>query len=670
MQETHTKQWTCTAAGHEVSIFETEEDFEHHMRSDHAGGFKEAQLPWYKKRSQGPSASTFTACPLCGYEPTEDKLVTLAVAKESDRNQKYKRGKAISEDIAKHLASHLQALSMKALPWQETEEEEAPSEKSASKHANEGHENDDDNRSSLFLLGDHIPDTPLQFDDVPEDIQPIELETEAYETTDNDHIPKSYEEEWGFLRRREYYGHDRDPILQKLLRKLYLDSSSMEDPHTGPVLPVYMMPPTPLNKNFFGREWALNAISAELCPRTITRPADGKAVTYPLTFAICAPGGMGKTQVAIQFALTHHKDFDAIFWVNADSVNEMAQGFQRIALLLGLVPEGSADANDLLYTREAVKRWLVNPRARDSDGDRRSKKRVSWLLIYDGVQDPDILNDYWPYDGPGSVLITSRNPFSWTKSLPLKPFNSDEAIAFLLKLTGREISDVERKSVGNVSARLGGLPLALTQMASIMVTKQLSFSQFLDSYNERESQRELLQFQTDLKGGSSYAHTVASVWAFENLSHGKKLLNVLSMIDPDCIPERLLTTAMNAIELPGYPTTIEEYQIARGELLACSLVTGNKEEHKLFIHRLIQDVARARMGHAEFRQTFVACVKLITSIWPFESFAWRHGIARWPSCEELFPHITRLKDLFPAVLPSSGSSNNYHFARLLTDAGW
>jgi hypothetical protein len=111
------------------------------------------------------------------------------------------------------------------------------------------------------------------------------------------------------------------------------------------------------------------------------------------------------------------------------------------------------------------------------------------------------------------------------------------------------------------------------------------------------------------------------------------------MIDPDCIPERLLTTAMNAIDLPGYPTTIEEYQIARGELLACSLVTGNKEEHKLFIHRLIQDVARARMGHAEFRQTFVACVKLITSIWPFESFAWRHGIARWPSCEELFPHI-------------------------------
>ncbi|PMD20214.1 hypothetical protein NA56DRAFT_574238, partial [Hyaloscypha hepaticicola] len=69
MQETHTKQWTCTAAGHKPCVFETEQDFEHHMRVDHAASFKESQLPWYKKRSQGPAASTFSACPLCGYEP-------------------------------------------------------------------------------------------------------------------------------------------------------------------------------------------------------------------------------------------------------------------------------------------------------------------------------------------------------------------------------------------------------------------------------------------------------------------------------------------------------------------------------------------------------------------------------------------------------------------------
>jgi hypothetical protein len=671
MQETHTKQWTCTAAGHKLCVFETEQGFEDHMRVDHAAGFKESQLPWYKKRSQGPAASTFSACPLCGYEPTKEKINTLTNAKGSDNKQEYERSKIISEDIVKHLAGHLQEISMRALPWQENVEEEL-SEKGASKHADEGHESGDD-RSSLL---DIDTDASLQFDDEPQAVQETGWEYDDPAAAGRGFILmpyatyESYKEEWGFIRQSEYYGHDRDPILQKLLRRLYLDSSSAAEQRTDPILPVYMMPPTPLNKNFFGREYALNAIKAELIPEVNAKPADGKAVTYPLTFAICAPGGMGKTQVAIQFAVTHQKYFDAILWVNADSVNEMAQGFQRIARLLDLIPEGSADANDLIYTREIVKRWLVNPRARD--GDRKSRKRISWLLIYDGVQDPDILNDYWPYDGPGSILITSRNPFSWTKSLPLKQFTSDEAIAFLLKLTNRKLSDVDQESVTNVSSRLGGLPLALTQMASIIVTKQLSFRQFLDSYNERESQRELLQFQThqtDLKS-LSHEHTVASVWAFENLKYGRKLLNVISMLDPDSIPERLLTSAFGEIDLPGYPTTIEEYDNAKGELFACSLVTGNRQESKLFIHRLVQDVARAEMGHSEFRQTLVACVKLVASIWPFENFTWRHGIARWPVCEEVFPHIARLKDNFPAVRPSSETSDDYHFARLLTDAGW
>jgi hypothetical protein len=665
MQETHTKQWTCTAAGHRLCIFETEQGFEDHMRFDHAAGFKESQMPWYKKRSQGPAASTFTACPLCGYETAEERINTLINAKGSDSKQNYERRKVISEDIAKHVALHLQAISMKALPWQENVEEE-PSEKAGSKHADEGHESDDD-RSSLLLVDSN---EFLQFEDDPQVIQGSGWELEDGGLTDSDvnkKLYETYEEEWGFIRRPDYYGHDRDPILQKLLRKLYLDSSSAADNRTEPVLPVYMMPPTPVNKNFFARSYALNVIKAELIPEAPAKPADGKAVTYPLSFAICAPGGMGKTQVAAQFAVTHQKDFDVILWVNADSGNEMAQGFQKIARLLDLIPEHSADANDLIYTREIVKRWLVNPRGRDSD--RKSRKAVSWLLIYDGVQDPDMLNDYWPYDGPGSVLITSRNPFSWTKSLPLKPFTSDEAINFLLKLTNRKLSDVDKESLTNVSSRLGGLPLALTQMASIIVTKQLSFRQFLDSYNEREGQRELLQFQAGVKS-PSHEHTVASVWAFENLKHGRKLLNVLSMLDPDNIPERLLKSTISDIDLPGYPTTIEEYEHAKGELLACSLVTGNRQEGKLFIHRLVQDVARAEMGHSELRQTLVACVKLVASIWPFENFTWRHGIARWPVCEELFPHIARLKEIFPAVLPSPETSNDYLFARLLTDAGW
>ena len=53
-----------------------------------------------------------------------------------------------------------------------------------------------------------------------------------------------------------------------------------------------------------------------------------------------------------------------------------------------------------------------------------------------------------------------------------------------------------------------------------------------------------------------------------------------------------------------------------------------------------------------------------------ERFEWRHGNARWNTCDELFPHVQRLKDLFPEIVPSTDSFEDYEFARLLIDAGW
>jgi hypothetical protein len=210
-------------------------------------------------------------------------------------------------------------------------------------------------------------------------------------------------------------------------------------------------------------------------------------------------------------------------------------------------------------------------------------------------------------------------------------------------------------------------------MAGIILHKKLSFDEFLDSYNESRSQQELLQLSAGelITNSPGYEHTVASVWAFESLSHGQGLLNAISMLDPDGIPESLLTSKHGTIDLRSFPQSLEDYKVARNELLACSLVTGNKKDRKLFIHRLVQDVARARMTEAEFRANFMACVKLICSVWPFEVFAWRHGVARWTSCEDLFPHVSRLKDLFPQVIQSdSFSDDDYRFAQLLTDAGW
>jgi hypothetical protein len=666
MQKEHTIQWSCTAPGHSPCVMSTEKGFENHMRSAHSGAFTESQLPWLEKRSRGPASTIFTFCLLCEHVPSEGDLHKESVLRGLNLERDYDRRRLLSECLAKHIATHLDLVSLISLPWQDNVAEGALTENSASGQAEQGTRNSDSEESEL------------SFDDNDNNLAKLQAsrawsdEIKGYGLTAYPDPNPTFEQEWSFIELPRYFGHDRDPKLQTFLRKLYLDSSPAAYNCNGPLLPAYLMPLDP-PRNFFGRDFALNAIETALCPWRAGGGLDTEPLAFPRTFAIYGLGGMGKTQVAAQFVATHRNEFDAIFWVHADHISKLSQDFKTIATTLGLISEDSVDANDLVFMREIVKRWLVRPLKDLADDYRDDPEKATWLLVFDGVEDPDILNEFWPYDGPGSVLITSRSPFSWTSSLPLRPFTSDEATGFLLKLTGIEASAEARKAVIEVSQRLGGLPLALTQMAGIILHKQLSFDGFLDSYNERRSQQELLQLSAGelITKPAGYEHTVASVWAFENLSHGQGLLNVVSMLDPDGIPESLLTSQPSTIDLQFFPQSLEDYKLARNELLECSLVTGNKPDRKLFIHRLVQDVARARMTQADFRATFMTCVKLISSIWPFEAFTWRHGVARWTSCEDLFPHVSRLKDLFPQVAPHDAfSDDDYRFAKLLTDAGW
>jgi hypothetical protein len=666
MQKVHTIQWSCTAPGHSPCVMSTGKGFEDHMRSVHSGTFTESQLPWLEKRSRGQASTIFTFCLLCEHVPSEGDLQKESVLRGLNLERDYDRRRLLSECLAKHIATHLDSVSLISLPWQDNDAEGALTEKSASGEAEQGTRKSDNEESEL------------SFDDNDDNFARLHAsrawsdEIKEYGYTVHPDPNPTFEKEWSFIELPRYFGHDRDPKLQTFLRKLYLDSSPAAYNCNGPFLPAHLMPLDP-SRNFFGRDFALKAIEMALCPWRTGGGPDAEPLAFPRTFAIYASGGMGKTQVAAQFVATHRKEFDAIFWVHADHISKLSQDFKTIAITLGLISEDSVDANDLVFMREIVKRWLVTPLKDLADVSKDEPEKATWLLVFDGVEDPDILNEFWPYDGPGSVLITSRSPFSWTSSIPLRPFTSDEATGFLLKITGREASEEARRAVITVSQRLGGLPLALTQMAGIILHKQLSFVEFLDSYNERRSQQELLQLSAGklITDSPGYEHTVASVWAFENLSHGQGLLNVVSMLDPDGILESLLTTKPGTIDLHSFPQSLEDYILARNELLACSLVTGQKRDRKLFIHRLVQDVARARMTQTEFRANFMTCVKLISSLWPFEGFAWRHGVARWTSCEDLFPHVSRLKDLFPQVARLDAfSENDYRFAKLLTDAGW
>ena len=188
------------------------------------------------------------------------------------------------------------------------------------------------------------------------------------------------------------------------------------------------------------------------------------------SFAICGVGGLGKTQIAVEYAYTSKDDFDTIFILQASDWRKLVQSFTEISVELGLETESAAA--DQIMSKDIVLEWLSQPvrqikeAARSVDDAEQSDR--TWLLIFDNADDLSVLRDFWPVSGNGSVLVTSRDPLAKTrihvsvaKGLDLDPLEPPEAFQLLRDLTGINIpADFDPSEA--IAKKLSGLPLAIT----------------------------------------------------------------------------------------------------------------------------------------------------------------------------------------------------------------
>ncbi|KAL8682882.1 MAG: hypothetical protein Q9186_001128 [Xanthomendoza sp. 1 TL-2023] len=455
-----------------------------------------------------------------------------------------------------------------------------------------------------------------------------------------------------------------------------------------PKLPCMALDAYDRNKDFFGREDVLDLIGQALLPqkeKMLSSENDGLR-----QFALCGFGGLGKTEIALEFAHRHKHKFDAVFWVRADASSKLNQTYCDLSVRLGL--EEPSDSKNYTVSREVLKGWLSDPWKPAAGQDEAfkaaapSSAQATWLLIFDNADDPYVLTDFWP-QGSGSVLITSRDPlakvaFSTAPSgIDLHPLREQEGATLLKKMThGTENADAAAR---NISNSVGGLPLALAQIASIVMRQDLTLEEMWVLYSDRSEHSSLhgLNFKPNTP---QYPHSIATVWAFERLRPAARaFLDVLAFLDPDRIQEDLFAESISDEMLPDFPTAGSSYREARTDLLQSSLVKRNKESFELTMHRLVQDAARAKLGTRKFNAIFSLIVHLIWSNWPSampKAFLQsadlqpkitnqRLVVGRWPRCAALYPHVLRLKDLWqlthhiPPVVKMK-------FAALLNDAAW
>lgn len=219
-----------------------------------------------------------------------------------------------------------------------------------------------------------------------------------------------------------------------------------EIPEPGPLPPGSRMP---LSRNplFIGRESELRALARYL------KAGETAAVSQVETAATTGLGGVGKTQLACEFAHRYGKYFAAgVFWLSfsdpAAVPAEVAACGRRLA-----GPEFDG------WTLERQVRWVEDA----------WQEPLERLLIFDNCEDPALLERWRPSTGGCRVLITTRrsrwDPAFGVRSLPVGTMPRAESLALLCSFRPDLKED---PALNEIAAELGDLPLAIHLAGSFL----------------------------------------------------------------------------------------------------------------------------------------------------------------------------------------------------------
>jgi tetratricopeptide (TPR) repeat protein len=354
------------------------------------------------------------------------------------------------------------------------------------------------------------------------------------------------------------------------------------------------------NLNFTGRENDLKDIREKLV-------ASGAAGVSQTGTALTGLGGIGKTQLAIEYAFRFADDYQFIFLLHADDPGKIENDFLRIAadLKLGL------EERDEQLRVQAVIRWL--------------ERNDRWLLIVDNVEHPTKVKPFLPKTRPGHILVTTRLHDLDELSLGIQEpvevgrWTGEETREFLLKETNInvEANRSEEAALEELVIALDGLPLACSHVAGFVRKEPATFAEYWRTFQVKRTEL----FATPTAIDSLHPVSVVTTWHinFEAVVKEAKrlprtpyaaapdLLLASAFLSPDDIPMDLLIVGgeelgpVVAKALRGAEPGFAEVNQALHLLREFSLIHVNIGNRSYRMHRLVQEVIRQRWMNADQR---------------------------------------------------------------------
>jgi cellulose biosynthesis protein BcsQ len=371
----------------------------------------------------------------------------------------------------------------------------------------------------------------------------------------------------------------------------------------------------PRNASFTGRDAVLTKIRGDLA---------GSVSDFPTKVVVLhGMGGVGKTQLALEYTYRFMADYDLVWWISAEHPDGVTTALAELGDRLGL--PGGEDVT--LAARETV-RGLA-------DGDRQVGR---WLLVFDDADSFEEVRDRFPTGG-GHILVTSRTPEwgAYAPSFPIGVFEREESV----ELLRRRASGLSAQEADEVATAMGDLPLALEQAAAWLDATATPVDLYLEQLTAHTAE-----------GGGLGAVTAA--WSLslaqlrERSPAAARLLELCAFFSPEPISASLLySTAMIEALKPYDPALQDRFLIGRllREIGRLALARIDPAGNSLQVHRLLQQAIRDRLDEEQQREARRAVHRMLAAARP-EGDEPVDDPATWAGFEIIWPHLktARVRD--------------------------
>ncbi|MEZ0075988.1 FxSxx-COOH system tetratricopeptide repeat protein [Planotetraspora sp. GP83] len=367
------------------------------------------------------------------------------------------------------------------------------------------------------------------------------------------------------------------------------------------------------NAAFTGRGAALESLRDQLV-------GGSQAVVLPQ--ALYGLGGVGKTQIALEYAHRFMADYDLVWWISAEQPELINPALAELAGRLGI-----RVGDSILEAAEAAREAL-----------RRGEPYSRWLLIFDNAGDPEEVRGFLP-GGPGHVIVTSRNQ-SWSMvaaPLEVDVFSREESLEHLL----RRVPTLKPEDALRVAEALGYLPLAVEQAAAWLGETGMSAATYIEQLETQTS--EILS--TNPPPG--YPSPVAATWNIslsqlkEHSPAAVRMLQLCAFFAPDPISMSLLYSDEMMRSLLPHDSSLRGEKLMLGRLIReiskFALAKIDPGSNTIQVHRLVQAVIRSQMTFDEIESTTHEVHHILVGARPRQGEV--DDPENWPVYDLIWPHL-------------------------------